>query len=330
MIEADLERARAFAADTEAIQACLLISRGELLHVQYRLPEARASLEQGLALAQKSSDAKILMNAYVSLALVEQAEGKLESAMMMLRRGTRIFDGAQEAALQACLALSAGQVASAERWARQSGLTEDDDLLPERAPAEQVTFAKVLLATGQAEAAISLLERLLAQVTERGWLGRAIELHAQLSIAYCRVGERDQALACLAEGLTLAAPEGFVREFIEAGSEMFGLLRDLMRSRLRFDRDFATRLLALRTPASASGEPVQESLADTGLAETLTDRQLDVLRLLAEGKSNRVIADELYLAEGTVKAHVHQISAKLLARNRTEAVARARQLGLIG
>jgi LuxR family maltose regulon positive regulatory protein len=330
MIEADLERARAFTSNTEAIQACLLISRGELLHAQYRLPEARASLEQGLALAQKASDAKILMNAYVSLALVEQAEGNLESAMMMLRRGTRIFDGPQEAALQACVALSAGQVASAERWARQSGLTEEDDLLPERAPAEQVTFAKVLLATGQSDAAVALLERLLAQVTERGWFGRAIEFHAQLSVAYSRVGDRERALASLAEGLNLAAPEGFVREFIEAGPEMFGLLRDLMRSRLSFDRDFATRILALRTGSPRDGLQEPDTAADTGLAETLTDRQLDVLRLMAEGKSNRVIADELYLAEGTVKAHVHQISTKLLARNRTEAVARARQLGLIG
>jgi LuxR family maltose regulon positive regulatory protein len=327
MIEGDLERARDGQDEVEAIQACLLIAQGELRYETCDLPGARAALEAGLRLAQRSSDAKILMNGYVALAQVEQAEGHLDTAMLMLRRGTRIFSGPQEAAVQAGVALAAGQTASALHWARESGMTADDDLLPERGPAEQVTFAKVLLATGDHDRAVPFLERLLAAVMARGWLGRAIELQVVLAVACAKAGHRDRALAMIGDAVRIAAPEGYVREFVESGPEATGLLRDLMRSRHDrdhdIDREFVTRVLAFSRRSDA---PEQ---VPGGMLETLTERQMDVLRLLAAGKSNRAIAAELFLAEGTVKAHVFQICAKLMARNRTEAVARARSLGLV-
>jgi LuxR family maltose regulon positive regulatory protein len=164
------------------------------------------------------------------------------------------------------------------------------------------------------------MERVTRQIVDHGWHGWAVRWQVPLALALAEEGRGDEALDWLRAAVRLAAPEHYVRDFVDAGPALQPLLRDLMRSRDPVDRDFIRGVL----DDHAEGE------ASTALVETLTDRQMDVLRELASGRSNREIADALYLAEGTVKAHVHQITAKLLARNRTEAVARARALGLLG
>jgi LuxR family maltose regulon positive regulatory protein len=328
LIESDLERVQENGRDGEAIHACLLITQGELRYEQFDLAGARVALETGLDLARRTSDAKILMNGYVALALLEMAEDHPDTALLMLRRGMRIFNGRQEAALQAGVALTAGQVAAAQQWMRESGLSVSDHLLPDRGPAEQLTFAKVLLATGESTAAISLLQRLLDAVTERGWQGRAIDIQVLLSGALLRTGQRDAARIMLLDAIRTAWPEGIVRPFVASGPEIHGLLREVLRSRdAGLDRDYVTRMMALVANPAASADA--RSADTAGLPEALTERQMDVLRLLAAGHTNREIAAALFLAEGTVKAHVFQICAKLLVRNRTEAVARARSLGLV-
>jgi len=328
LIDADLERVRDSGVDGHSIHAALLITRGELCFEHYDLAGARDALETGLDLARRTSDAKILMNGYVALAMIEMAEGHPDAALLMLRRGMRIFNGAQEAALQAAVALAAGQLAAARQWAESSGLSTADSLLPDRGPAEQLVFARVLLANGETGAAIPFLQRLLDAVTSRGWHGRAIELQVVLAGALLGTGNTASARDMLRAAIRTAEPEGIVRPLVQAGPDLAGLLRDVLRSRdSGIGRDFATRLIELvggtaRNPDTASGE-------QNGLPESLTGRQLDVLRLLAAGHTNREIAAALFLAEGTVKAHVYQICAKLMVRNRTEAVARARELGLI-
>ena len=160
------------------------------------------------------------------------------------------------------------------------------------------------------------------------------------AVAHAAVPDESAALAALAEALTLAAPEGYLRLFLNEGAPMADLLRTLLVGRRLEDlagpdavpREFLTRLAAAfdrqGTPVLPAARP--GALAVPGLVEPLSGRESEVLGLLAVGKPNRAIAEELFIGLDTVKRHVSHIFIKLGVANRTEAVARARALGLLG
>ena len=155
-----------------------------------------------------------------------------------------------------------------------------------------------------------------------------------LALAAC--GNRASAVSELAQTLTLAGPRGYVRVFADEGAPMRALLADLQGARpgqrhpaRRIDRRYLAALVRACGPADAAPPPRQAVTAVPGLVEPLTDREMEVLRLLATGKSNQRIAHDLVVALDTVKKHVTHVLGKLGAENRTEAVARARQLHLI-
>jgi LuxR family maltose regulon positive regulatory protein len=135
----------------------------------------------------------------------------------------------------------------------------------------------------------------------------------------------------LERALDLAEPEGFVRILVDEGPALAPLLRETLRNSSarqlsRSRRAYVVKLLA----ALAAEEPASSDTAPPGLVEPLTEREREVLQLIAAGRSNREIAGELFVAEGTIKAHVHNIYGKLMVRSRTEAIAYAQQLHLLG
>jgi LuxR family maltose regulon positive regulatory protein len=187
----------------------------------------------------------------------------------------------------------------------------------------------VLLAQGQAGRALDLLGRLRAAAAGQGRTGSVIEIQALAALALAAAGDGAGALDILAEALTLACPQGYVRVFADEGAPMAALL---------------TRLVAAqRTAGTAASDvpldclarllralgPRRGAAAVPGMGEPLTARELEVLGLLAAGRSNQRIAEELVISLDTVKKHVGRVLDKLGAGNRTEATARARQLGLI-
>jgi LuxR family maltose regulon positive regulatory protein len=149
------------------------------------------------------------------------------------------------------------------------------------------------------------------------------------------------ALHALERALALAQPEGYVRTFADEGAPMAVLLREMLKERGRRSRNprrralvvYARRLLAvLESSGTTAVIPVPSggfSEQAQPLAEPLTKRELEVLRLIAEGFSNREIAARLFIATSTVKWHVNSVFRKLEADSRTRAVARARQTGLL-
>jgi LuxR family maltose regulon positive regulatory protein len=155
-----------------------------------------------------------------------------------------------------------------------------------------------------------------------------ISICALQALAAERLGERRTALDTLGQALEIAAPEAFVRAFLDEGPEVFALLPGARQAAPAFvDRLLADRLLAdgglagpPPAPAFPSGQP---------LVEPLSQRELEVLGLIAAGLTNREIAERLFIAMGTVKRHINNIYGKLQVRHRTEAVARARELGLV-
>lgn len=171
-----------------------------------------------------------------------------------------------------------------------------------------------------------------------GWEGRigsVIEIQALLALVAAADGDQAGALAALTEALALASPHGYVRAFADEGAPMHALLARLSATRAgspdearRIDPGHLAAVLSACGPADAAPRR-RSGTASPGLSEPLTGRELEVLKLLAAGASNQRIAHDLVVALDTVKKHVTHVLGKLGAANRTEAAARARQLGLI-
>jgi LuxR family maltose regulon positive regulatory protein len=196
-------------------------------------------------------------------------------------------------------------------------------------------LARVLLAQSQPDRALGLLERLDALAASQGRTGSLIQIRALRALALQAAGEHQGALTLLAETLELAAPEGHVRVVADEGPPMAALLRSLLGTRRRAratagagaGTEHLHRVIQAFQPIAAPADSTARTVR--GLIEPLTDRELEVLRLLAAGRRNRDIAAELVVTLETVKKHTSHIFAKLGAANRTEAVAHARRLGLL-
>jgi LuxR family maltose regulon positive regulatory protein len=233
------------------------------------------------------------------------------------------------------LLLAQGDVRAAAQWATAADLGPDDEPAYPREPAHLV-LARVLLAQDDPGPALTLLQRLLGAAAGQGRTGSIIEIQALRALALAARGDPAGALGALTEALTLARRPGYVRVFADEGAPMRALLAQLSAARpgqqhaaRRLDPGYLAALVrACGQPDT--GPPRRRAVAaPPGLAEPLTDRELEVLRLIAAGNSNQRIAHDLVVALDTVKKHVSHVLGKLGAANRTEAAARARQLGLI-
>jgi LuxR family maltose regulon positive regulatory protein len=180
-----------------------------------------------------------------------------------------------------------------------------------------------------------LLDRLLEAAEAGARMGSAIEILLLQALAAQSENNLPEALTILARALALAEPEGYVRIFADEGEPMVALLRRAHADGIA--RGYVAKLLAavrkqgrtgLDLPVRFPPHPGQAS-SESRLVEPLTDRELDVLRLLATGASNREIARKLMVSVGTVKRHVYNIFGKLEASNRTQAVAKARAQNLV-
>ncbi|MGB3330514.1 MAG: LuxR C-terminal-related transcriptional regulator, partial [Thermomicrobiales bacterium] len=327
LVEDELARVDRAGSTGDFARAALLVARAEIAYERNTLEVARAALDEAIAIARQAADAKILANAYGALAWLERAHGGLEAAHQAAFRAQRVMDGVIEDALLATIAVDRGNLPMAQQWAERSGMRLGDPIEPTQSPLVVMTYARVHAASGASRDAIAFLERAMAKYAENGWLRARMQATAMLATIQESAGMQEAARSSMADAVRLAVPEGFVRSLLDAGPLVEGLLRDLARSdRLgAVERQWALQVV---TAPGGNAEPgAQHTSAQ--LVEALTERQREILVLLADGRSNREIATSLFLAEGTVKAHVHQIYGKLMARNRVEAIANARRFGLI-
>ena len=238
-------------------------------------------------------------------------------------------------AQRARLLLAQGDVDAAAQWTTAAGLSPADQ---PSYPLEgaYLVLARVLLARNDPGTARTLLQRLLGAAAGQGRVGSIIEIQALRALALAAHGDQAGALGALAEALALAGPRGYVRVFADEGAPMRALLAQLSATPPGqppaaggIDPGYLAALLDACGQAGAGPSRNRAAAGPPGPAEPLTSRELEVLRLLAAGRSNQRIARDLVLALDTVKKHVSHVLAKLGAANRTEAAARARQLGLI-
>jgi LuxR family maltose regulon positive regulatory protein len=188
----------------------------------------------------------------------------------------------------------------------------------------------VQLAQGHIDEAQLLLTRLLPPAEKAGRNGRVIEMLVLQAVAIFAQQKKAEAVEVLERALLLAEPEGFIRLFVDEGEPLRLLLLDY-RAQLKgqsgvkqYLLDYANRLLAALPLSGSQPMPQLDPLFDP-----LSERELEVLRLVADGASNREIAATLFLAVPTVKKHVSNIMSKLNASSRTQAVSEARILGLL-
>lgn len=258
----------------------------------------------------------------------------LAAARQLAAESDTTLDDVLVEARAARLALAQGDVATARRWAdacraRASSIPgpSTPDFVGEVVQEiEQAVLARVCLATGQIDEALARLRPVLENAEKRGRYRAAIELLIVQARAFKAGGQPDRAGRALLRALTLAEPEGYLRAFIDEGDDIRSLLSDLMRTALVDPklRTYGERLQA------AFGQPDRPAApGGSSLIEPLSERELDILRLIAAGLSNQDIAARLYLSLATVKWHAGHLYAKLGVQSRTQAVAKARELGLL-
>jgi LuxR family maltose regulon positive regulatory protein len=283
-------------------------------------------------------EAGLPQNAYrwrVALAQLREADGELEAALGLLAEAERVYVGDFSPnvrpipALRARMRAAHGQLEPAERWVGDSGVSAGDQLSYLR-EYEHVTLARIRLAQNRPEDAVALLERLLAAADDGGRTGTVIEVLALLAVAYQRAGDQTRARAGLERAVALAEPEGYVRVFTAAGPPMAALLQGMLQPGP--DSTYVGRLLdavagPLRQPRDTVGAPVRD--AGDRLVDPLSERELDVMRLLASDLDGPAIARQLVVSLNTVRTHTKNIYAKLGVNNRRAAVRRAHQLKLL-
>ncbi|MFN8482285.1 MAG: LuxR C-terminal-related transcriptional regulator [Anaerolineae bacterium] len=260
----------------------------------------------------------------VHLARVRLAHGDGGGAAAMLAQA---YQSASErgftqqlpeiAAVQVLTLLHQGQVTAAAQLARQYDLP--------------LSRARVLIAQGDASAALAVLEPVCRDADARGWADQRLRTMVLQVVGHYLAGEKDEAAHVLGEALALAEPGGFIRLFVDEGAPMRCALLDY-RHRVQLPSSYVDRLLAAF--AQPEAEPPSKTRADVSspspdFVEPLTQRELEILRLIAQGLSNQEIGARLFLALNTIKGHNRIIFEKLQVARRTEAVARARELGLL-
>jgi LuxR family maltose regulon positive regulatory protein len=267
-----------------------------------------------------------------AMARIRQAQGDLGGALELLDEAERLYMGDMfpnvrpVPAQKARVWIAQDRLGEVLGWAREQGLSVDDDLSYLR-EYEHITLARMLMARSAGERAghsaheaTRLLERLLLAAEEGGRTGHVIEILVLQALAHQTQKDIPAALACLERALTLAEPEGYVRVFADEGTAMSALLAAAAKQGTT--RNYARRLLA------AMSETGPDSPVTQALIDPLSDRELDVLRLLGTELDGPAIASELMVSLNTVRTHTKHIYAKLAVTNRRAAVRRGAELGL--
>jgi LuxR family transcriptional regulator, maltose regulon positive regulatory protein len=311
--------------------ADLHLGLSELRCEQDDLEAATRQLERGEELGMHAALRETPYRRCVARARLRQAQGDLDGALSLLDEAERLYvkgivpDVRPIAARKARAWVARGRLAEALDWVRQKGLSADDDLdyLHEF---EHVTLARVLIARCENEeddrsmqTAHRLLERLLDAAEAGGRTGSVIEILVLLALTHQRQRHVRAGLLALERALTLAEAEGYVRIFVDEGAPVRDLLRLAVAQGVA--GGYARRVLsAFDRRAQPVSAPAGFGVA--GLAEPLTPREVEIMRLVAAGLRNQEIADQLVISLSTVKRHIANAYGKLGASHRTEAVAR--------
>jgi LuxR family transcriptional regulator, maltose regulon positive regulatory protein len=311
------------------------IGMADITYERDDIDAAERELEMGIGLIERTREVGELVRGYVTLSKVKRARGDEEGALEAAREAERVArtSGAN-------LQISIAAAWTARLQIARGDLEETVALEQERATnaasgapqaVDRLTSARLLHALGRHDEALRLLRELREAAEAAGRTGAVIEILSLQALALRASNEKEQGVGTLTQALAMAEPEGFVRTFVDEGPAMSELLSEVLQARQRGHLDatgrvstqYLAKLLAvLAQGASANG-------ANARLAEPVSERELEVLALIAAGETNGEIAGKLFVSISTVKTHINNLYRKLGARSRTQAVARSRELGLL-
>jgi LuxR family maltose regulon positive regulatory protein len=284
------------------------------------LDAAEKYSQQSLQLARQVENTGTVASCEVFLARMKLAQGDVAGAVVILTKADQFVS--QHNFVTLIPEVAAAQVLT---MLRQGNLAAAADLAERhKLPISQ---ARVHMAQGLMSAALTVLETLRQQMEARGWQDERLKAMVLQAVTFHANGEKDRAMQLLEEALTLAKPGGFIRIFVDEGIPMARLLSEAMVQGIM--PDYVGKLLAGFESEGQTNKDKPDLPVVQPLIEPLSQRELDVLRLIAQGLSNREISQRLFLALSTVKGHTRIIFDKLQVQRRTEAVARARELGLL-
>ena len=312
----------------------ILYERNDLKGAQEALATGIMDLE-GFSLKRAEIIGCILL-ARVKLALGEMGETHelLDRAWNTIQRYNLKQITIPAPAYRARMLLQMGNLEMAAQWAATVELPNEGSLNP-ALEYDYITLARIQLAQGRLAETWELLARLLSPAEEAGRIARVIEILMLQAVAASAQQEESEALAALEHALILAEPEEFVRSFVDEGKPILWLLR-AYRSAVKkqignsVENESLHLLTYIDRLLDAFNQPAMvEKPKQASMPEPLSERELEILRLIATGRTNKEIAEILVIAVSTVKSHINSLYGKLGTNRRTEAIAIAREMGLL-
>jgi LuxR family maltose regulon positive regulatory protein len=310
------------------------VGLGEIAYEQNRLEEAEADFTAGVAQGLLWNSWECLLPGYTGLARLYQARSESSKAHQSLDRlleHTRDNLAIVEATAEtwrAWLWLRGGDLKRAQAWAENLDLQQPGENLLQW-ELQLLMVVRLRLALGLPEEALSILKRLQPATETASRWRRMVDIHLLACQAYARLDRMEACLQALQEALALASPGQLVRPFLDEGGEFIELLSRLSTKiqdtrQQRFAMGILQAAKAVSPEVEAAGNVTVE-----GLVEALSEREIEVLKLMARGLTNPEIARRLYLSPNTLKAHAQNIYQKLDVHSRVQAVNRGRELGLL-
>lgn len=296
-----------------------------VLHYEWNeLEQSGKYLLEAIKIGERIRNDELLVVSWMMMARIHMAGGNLAAAGEVLDKAQQKAASGEAsapavprlAAARVQHAIACGDLEAASGWAERLADGYDWHSFYRFT---NTTLAQYLLAQNKTREATSHLEGCFEQASQEGWVYGMIAIRALQTLA---AAEPEAAFAYLKDALQWAQPEGYLRTFVDLGKGLEPSLQAAIRRQVM--PDYAQKILSAMK--SGAQKPI---LGQLSLVEPLNPRELEVLRLMAAGFTNPQIAGELFISTGTAKTHVHNICGKLGSRNRTEAAARARELGLV-
>jgi len=331
---------------TDDMQFMLMagIAHAELGHLLYewnRLDEAAHHMQKAIELGKQGAGMRAIGTGHRGLVQIHLARGNSDEADKLLRQLEEIVRDleldlplAMVEAMKIRLHIAKGNLDPVLHWIEKNKLSTDNNVESNHLFL-YCDLARAMIALDDLDTVEVLLTRLLPIAQESNWVKGMIDLHMLHALTLQAQDKSEQALAALQQSLALAEPEGYIRTFLDEGDPLAALLLTLFEAQQSKkitsppSTEYVARLLNLFGIGGMVADEPQDSDITQPIADPLTERELEVLQLIATGLSNQEIADELVVAKSTLKTHVQNLYGKLDVHSRIQAVAKAKELNLL-